>query len=133
MPYRQDRLWRRKYRRSPGSGPPWWGGREQNQVGILGEHVHQGAAALFQTEGDRAAVKALLQSHGPNFYCLWGVVQFPLFCMLGAGRDQSPEVLLVCPVDGRKRGPFPLGGYRWQRIRHGIDLLLKRAGLAPTK
>ncbi len=72
------------------------------------QHVDQRAPALFQAERDGPATKTRSQRGRPTRYRLWRVIQFPLFLLSATGRDQTPEVLLVGPVDGCKRSPFRL-------------------------
>src|SRR6516225_230100 len=100
---------------------------------VLGEHVNQSSTGLLQTDSDGSATKTLLQICRPSFHCFWGVLQLPLFMLLGAGERQSPEVLLVGPVDGRERGPYRFGSSHRQRFRHFDNSPFERAGLAPPK
>src|SRR5215467_3743801 len=87
---------------------------------VLREHVHQSPAGLLPTNGDGSATKTLLQAGRPPLHRFRGILQFPLFMLPRVGWHQSPEILLVGPVDGYKCSPRQLGRYCRAGFRHCI-------------
>jgi hypothetical protein len=97
--------------------------RVEHQVCVFDEHIHYGAAFLFQSDGDGASAEALVQFRSPNLHRFWRIFQFPLLNLPAFDRLHYPEMLLVAPVNGRKRSPVRFRWYRWYVFQHHLFLL----------
>src|SRR5207245_1821227 len=85
--------------------------REQHQVSVFAEHSYDCTARLFQSHGDGPAAETLVRFTGPDLDGFRGVLQLPVFDPRLASNLQSPDMFLIGPVQGNKRGKLHSGGW----------------------